>query len=351
MSSKETVLIIVTWNGRAFCEELFAGLEKDSKHGLHYSIIVVDNASTDGTVDWIREHASYVELICSSRNTGFTGGNTIAMARALEKGASFVVLLNQDMIIEPGFVDELVGVAKENSNAGAVGALMLLAQDRTYVNSWGNEIHYLGFGYAGGYRKSRTEVNPEVHPITNASGGAVLYRMDVLRTIGFFPEHFFMYQEDVDMGWRMRLAGYETLLAPEAVVYHQYDWKGSAAKYAMVERNRLATVLTNYHWASLLVLTPALLASEIGLFVFSLFTGWWRGKLNAWKLLFDPAYVRATWLARKRAQHLRIRPDREVTRVFTSVIAFQEVDSPVVQYVLNPLFTLYWKFVRMLMFW
>lgn len=345
------VITIVTYNGRDYLEELFSSLKTEI--GNDCGVIVVDNASTDSTTDWIQENAKEVILIRNTNNTGFTGGQNIAMRRATELGAEYVILLNQDMVVAPGFVKELVVAADGHPNAAALQPLVLLhtKKQEELVNSWGNAQHYLGFGYAGGYKRLVSEAPKKVTPITYASGAAVLYRVSVLKGIGLFPEHFFMYQEDLDMSWRMRLAGHEILLVPTARVFHKYDWQGAAKKYALVERNRLATVFANYHWATLAMLMPALALWEIAIFASSFFTGWWRDKVQGYRLLFDPTYRQATKRSRRIAQSLRTVSDRQIMARITSIIDFQETSSLGVRVVVNPCLWLYWQVVRMLMFW
>lgn len=345
------VITIVTYNGREYVEELFASLKTEINNDC--GVIVVDNASTDGTSDWIQENEKEVILIRNTKNTGFTGGQNIAMKRAIKLGAEYVLLLNQDMVVAPGFVKELVVAADGHPNAAALQPLVLIHTNKKeeFVNSWGNAQHYLGFGYAGGYKCPASEAPTKVTPITYASGAAVLYRASVLKKIGLFPEHFFMYQEDLDVSWRMRLAGYEIFLVPRARVFHKYDWQGAAKKYALVERNRLATVFANYHWATLIMLAPALLLWEVALFGSSFFTGWWRDKVQGYRLLCNPIYRQSIKNSRRISQSLRTVSDREVTRRITAIIDFQETSSLAVRLVINPCLWLYWRFVRMFMFW
>ncbi len=345
----QVFITIVTYNGREYVEDLFASLHA---HAAGVDIIVVDNASSDGTADWIAEHAPGVELIRNSENLGFTGGQNLAMRRAIDQGADFVFLLNQDTVVAPGFLNELLEVAAAYPKAAAIQPLLLLyGSNPEQVNSWGNAQHYLGFGYAKGYKHLVADAPQEVVQIPYASGAAVLYRVDVLKKTGLFPEHFFMYQEDLDLVWRMRLLGYEILLAPKSRVYHKYDWQGAAKKYGFVERNRLATVFTNYHWATLMLLIPGLVLAEVGLLVSSLFTGWFEKKIDAYRLFFSAPYQRALWAARRHAQSLRLTSDRSVTAPFTSLIAFQEAKSPITRFILNPCFWLYFRLVRIVMFW
>lgn len=313
---------------------------------------MVDNNSEDNTVAWLQEHESHVVLIKNTENRGFTGAQNQAMRLAMEHGAEFVMLLNHDTMVAPGCVRELLRVAQLHASAAAVQPLIMLYESNPErVNSWGNAQHYLGFGYAGGYQRLVSDAPKEIMPISYASGAAVLYRISALQKIGLFPEHFFMYQEDLDISWRMRLAGYEILLAPAARVYHKYDWQGAAKKYALVERNRLATVYANYHWATVIALLPGFLLAEIGLLSASFFTGWWRKKIEAYRLLANPFYRQAMRDARSHAQSLRCVSDRTTTAPLTAIIDFQETSSTVVRYILNPAFWLYWKFVRMFMFW
>jgi GT2 family glycosyltransferase len=247
----------------------------------------------------------------------------------------------------------LVDVAEAHPTAGAVQPKLLRHEPdgRVVLHSRGNELHYLGVGFVGGDGEPDRPL--DVRPIAYASGACVLYRASALRAVGAFDPALFMYHEDSDLGWRLRLAGWEVLLAPGAVVYHAYDFarSGWARKFYYVERNRLINVLTHYRAPTLALLAPALLAFEpVGL-LYAARSGWLRQRLAVYAFFARPSSWRYVAAKRRAVQSLRRRPDREMVARLTSRFAFGPVATPAVRFVLDPIFTAYWRLVKPLIAW
>jgi GT2 family glycosyltransferase len=219
------------------------------------------------------------------------------------------------------------------------------------LHSRGNELHYLGVGFVGGDGEPDRALG--VRPITYASGAAVLYRAAALREVGTLDPALFMYHEDSDLGWRLRLAGWEAMLAPDAVVHHAYDFERPAwkRKFYYVERNRLINVLTHYHAATLLLLAPALVVFEpIGI-LYAATRGWMAERLAVYAFFLRPATWRYLAGKRRSVQALRRRRDRELAAHLASRFAFGPLATPAVRWVLDPVFAAYWRVVRRLIAW
>lgn len=232
-------------------------------------ITVLDNASGDGTGDFVRAKFPSIEVLDSEENLGFAAGHNVLFARST---ADHVVLLNHDAIARRDFVRELVAAAQALPNGAAFGAKMLMRRCPTIVNSTGIVMNESGFAADRDIGKRDVGISQAPERVFAVCGGAMLLRGSVLREIGGFDPTFFMYVEDVDWCWRARIAGHEAFYVPSAVCVH--DWHGDMAAAAgaskakapqsedakaelegrrrfMVERNRLLAVRKNYDGANL----------------------------------------------------------------------------------------------------
>ncbi|MEY4745010.1 MAG: hypothetical protein RL272_955 [Candidatus Parcubacteria bacterium] len=344
----KVAVIVVTYNSSRFVDGCFGSLERMDRGGLDTAFIAVDNGSTDDTVERLQAYP-WVDAVVASRNLGFAGGNNLAIRHALEAGADYVYLLNHDTVVTPSFLTEAVKAAEADEKIGAAQSLLLLHPDTDLINSTGNAIHFLGFGYCLDYRRRYADWrHAGLKEIAYPSGAGVLLRAAALRETGLLDEELFLYHEDLDLGWRLRLAGWAVVLAPHSVVHHKYEFARSISKYYYMERNRYVVLLKNLRAWTLVVLALPLAASELALFAASVRSGWWREKIRAYAYFLRPS----TWayIARERAriQGSRAVGDREIVRLFVSTIGYQEVAGPFTKYVANPLMTVAWAFLRLL---
>jgi GT2 family glycosyltransferase len=229
-------------------------------------ITVLDNASGDGTAEFVRQRFPSIEVLESPSNLGFAAGHNLLFDRSR---ADFVALLNHDAVARRDFVAELVGAAQALPQGAAFGAKMLMRRCPTILNSTGIVMNESGFAADRGIGRPDRDPRTEPERVFAVCGGALLLRSSVLREIGGFDPTFFMYVEDVDWCWRARLRGHEIYYVPSAVCVH--DWHGDMAaaggakapeaeaavaeregrRRAMVERNRLQAVYKNYSRANL----------------------------------------------------------------------------------------------------
>jgi GT2 family glycosyltransferase len=319
---------------------------------------LVDNSPGDGTlararVELARLGGRLPEVIVHEpgRNEGFAIGNNIALRSALERGVDHCFLLNADAPFEPAALHEAIAVAEREARVGAIQSLVVLADDPSLVNTRGNELHYLGFGYAGGYRQPRSRVPDDVAEVAYTSGAAMLLPRAALLDVGLFDETLWLYHEDLDLGWRLRLGGYRNLLAPRSVCRHHYEFSRSSAKWYWMERNRWLVLLKNYRLGTLVLIAPLLAAVELGLVALAIEGGWWREKLRAVAEMARPA----TWsyVARGRREVARSRrtSDREVLAHATPVISHPDFSSPILRRFAEPVWRASFVALKLLVRW
>lgn len=344
----KVAVVIVTYNSARFIPDCLGSLSRMAKDGLDVDVIVIDNGSKDDSVALLKGYP-FAEVVATGKNLGFAGGNNLGIRMATERGAAYAYLLNHDTEVRPDFLVEAVRLAEAEPKAGSVQSLLLLSPDKDLVNSTGNAIHFLGFGYCLDYRRRADALRlPSRREIAYASGAGVLLRVEALRKVGLFDEELFLYHEDLDLGWRLRLAGFVNLLAPASVVHHKYEFSRSISKYYFMERNRYLVFMKNLRLWTLLLLAPFMLVTEVALALASLRSGWWKEKLKVCAYFLRPASWRYLARARRETGRIRAVGDREIVRLFVPTITYQEVAGPFTKYVANPLMTLTWAVVRLL---
>jgi GT2 family glycosyltransferase len=346
-------VVLTTFYGATHLERLWAGLAAQRYPSDRWRLIVVENGPERDAARWFAERVPGARVLVPGDNLGYAGGNALGIREALAGGADYVLVVTQDTHLEPDALPALVEVAEARPRAGAVQPKLLrrAAGGGLVIHSRGNELHYLGVGFVGGDGEADRPL--DVRPIAYASGACTLYRVSALREVGAFDPALFMYHEDSDLGWRLRLAGWEAVLAPAAVVHHDYDFArtGWARKFYYVERNRLINVLTHYRAATLVLLAPALLAFEpVGL-LYAARSGWLRQRLAVYGFFARPSTWRYLAAKRRAVQGLRRRPDRDLVPLLACRFSFGPVATPAVRFVLDPVFAAYWSLVRHLIAW
>jgi GT2 family glycosyltransferase len=233
-------VVVVTWQGRHLLGPCLDSLRRQT---VPARVLIVDNASTDGTVDHLAAEHPDVEVLVSPRNEGFAGG----VARALEHvGTPYVALLNNDATAAPDWLATLVAHADAHPEAAAVTSRMLLADaGPPTVNNTGVLLLPTGHGADRGLGEP-DGAYPDAGEVFGFSGGAALLRTDAVRRVGGMPARFFLYYEDTDLSWRLRLAGWTIRYEPAAVVQHAHsatvDQQSDVFAFHN-ERNRLLTLV------------------------------------------------------------------------------------------------------------
>ncbi|HEY8491943.1 MAG TPA: glycosyltransferase family 2 protein [Dehalococcoidia bacterium] len=235
-------VVAVNYNGAAFIAEFVASLRAVTYP--RYELVVVDNASTDGSRQWL-ERCRDVTLIPLPENTGITGGNNAGARYCLERGHAFVLFINSDTTVEPDFLDRLVAAADDRT---LVVPKILYYYDRSLVNT-----HAGGFDWWRGVFRDTFHGKPDGpaanvdRSIQTASFCCMLLPARVFHDVGFIDERFFMYYDDTDYVARALAAGYRLRYHPAAVIYHRESASSGGGwmtpfKHYYATRNRLYLV-------------------------------------------------------------------------------------------------------------
>jgi len=350
---EKVAIIIVGYNSVKFLPRLFSSLKDFPPQNVIADIIFIDNNSIDGSASWVKENNPTTIVLEQKENLGFAGGNNLGIEYALLRGYDYVLLLNPDTAVASGYLDKLILTLKNNPLAAAVQPKIMLYPETELLNCFGCVIHYLGFGYTWGNREKAQELleNVTLKRVNYCSGAACLIRTSVLQKAGLFDPQLFIYHEDLDLGWRFLLAGYENLATTESVIFHQYEFSRSIKKFYFMERNRFIVMLKNYKVGTLILIFPALLIMEIGLLLFAIKGGFLLEKLKAYFYFLKPGNWQKILRARKIVQTSRKISDREAIKNFSGIILHQETDNILLRLIANPLLNLYWAFIKKIIIW
>ena len=235
-------VVIVSYNSGDALLRCLGALERQTTRP---DIIVVDNASADGSPEQIAGQYPEVRLIPLRRNSGFARAFNIGVSR-INADDGVVIALNPDTLPEPDFVERLAEPLIGNADIGSVAGTLTFSSAPATIASAGIVVHRNGVAIDAHLGdKLNAGRFPTSEPVFGPSGGAAAYRLRMFRELGGFCEPFFLYLEDVDLAWRMRLAGYESVWAPGALARHDYSasaGEGSAFKRRLIARNRIWTL-------------------------------------------------------------------------------------------------------------
>jgi GT2 family glycosyltransferase len=303
-------------------------------------VVVVDNASTDGSAAAIEREYPEARLVRSARNRGFGAGCNLG---ARDAEGETLVFLNPDTTVEPGWLQALAGALERDEQAGLATAQVRLLDDPGRINTCGNEVHLTGLALCRGLGRPAGEFD-RGQEVGAVSGAAFAIRRELFAALGGFDEDFFLYMEDTDLSLRARLAGFRCVYAPEAVVYHDYRLRIGPRKTYYQERNRYLILLKIFRWRTLLALSPALLLAEAITWGFSLARDRrnWANKLQAY--VWVSRNLRAILEKRKQTQRLRAARDRELLAGAGYRLAFEQTGRDLISrgshFIFDPLFFL-----------
>jgi GT2 family glycosyltransferase len=326
-----TSVIVVAYRSGAALGRLLDSLETDE-------VVVVDNGDGGPEIE-AAVARDRVKVVSPGRNLGFAGGVNEGARHAT---GDALVFLNPDTVVAPGSIEGLVRPLTD-TQIGIVSARLRLLADPDVLNSAGNEVHVTGIAWAGLFGQPASAVE-ELRDVAFPTGAAMAIRRELFEELGGFTKELFMYQEDLELGWRVRLRGLRVVVSPEADVYHEYEFGRNPGKYYLLERNRLVFVLSSYSPRLLLLLSPVLLSTEAAMLALALKEGWGRDKLAGWGWLLR----HAGWLRRHRLETQRLRRvrDRDLAQFLSPVLAPAMIPVPAPVRVVNPLVARYWALVK-----
>lgn len=221
MNKPKIFIILVNWNGKKDTLECLESVYKINYS--NFNIVVVDNGSTDGSVKAIKERFSDVNILKAKKNLGFTGGNNLGIHYALEKNAKFILLLNNDTVVDPDIIKELLSASELFNYEGIFGA-------KIYYYSEPNKIWYAGVKWDSkkfcfvnqNHRRfeSQSDLN-QIDETAYVNGCALFLSTNVIKKIGLFDERFFLTYEETDLCYRAKAFGYKNFVVHKAKVWHK----------------------------------------------------------------------------------------------------------------------------------
>ncbi len=291
---------IVTWNSRKFLPYCFESLQKQTYND--FGVLIIDNASTDGTIEYIKQFPTF-QIVRNTSNKGFSYAHNQGFA--LAKNCSHALIMNPDIILEPTFLEELMRAIESESNVGSVsGALMRAHFGDEEINEVLKTKTYDTCGLEVGFPHRFYNVDDPLvcgahkkEEVFGLSGALCLFNLSALRRSAvsytkngreyqeIFDEDFFAYKEDIDIAWRMKLFGFRALYMPSAVAYHFRSVKQKRNIFDLSRDHRSRSFLINYlsyrnhiwmlikneHAVNLFLYAPLIILEEIGKFLYLLF--------------------------------------------------------------------------------
>ena len=208
-------VILVNWNGKALLADTLYALQLQTYQSFH--TILVDNGSSDGSIEFVNQHFPQIETVRLSWNSGFAYANNIAIKKSR---SPYAVLLNNDAVPARTWLENLVSALDACPSAGFAASKMLYFDNPSLIDRVGDAYTTAGVGKLRGRKQSSAHfTDPEW--IFGACAGAAIYRTEAIKEVGVFDKDFFLINEDVDLSFRLQLRGYKCLFVPEAVVYHK----------------------------------------------------------------------------------------------------------------------------------
>ena len=303
-------VVVLNYNGKRYLDDCLSSLAAQTFRDLE--VIVVDNASTDGSVEHIESNFSWVRLVINKENLGFAGGTNSGIRAA--KG-ELILTFNNDARADSRLLEHLQKPMFDPNMAdlkvGVCAAKMLLADGR--INSTGICLSRSGAAWDRGMFEPDLGQYEAQEEVFGACAGAALYRKEMLDEIGLFDEDFFLYMEDVDLAFRGRLAGWKCVYVPEAKVYHHHGGTagfGSDLSVYYGNRNMIWYAIKDFPLVLLLTSLPFILARNLVVIPYYVLRGQGRVILKS-KL---DALKGVPGMLRKRNQIVRKTPENKITK-------------------------------------
>jgi GT2 family glycosyltransferase len=275
---------------------------------------VVDNASSDDSAsiaEGLADRHDAIRVLRSPTNRGYAGAVNLALPEAR---GGYVAVLNMDVVVGDGWLDPLVAFMEATPDAGVACPLILLESDPGRINAAGQNLNKTGLGFNRWLGKPRERAGQDPFRVTGLHGAAFLIRHDLLERLGGWDESGFLYFEDVELSWLLRIAGQDIWCVPASTVAHDYHLTMFPHKLFLLERNRRKMLLANLRARTRLAISPLFAVSGLMMWGYCLLRGpkFLRAKLNSYRWVrANRAQVRAR---REEVDSLRRRSDWEVLR-------------------------------------
>lgn len=286
---KRTTVVIPNYNGKMFLRECLCSVLKQTEE--EYDVLVVDNASTDGSISIMEEEFPHIQTILLKENTGFSNAVNLGIKEAKTK---YVLLLNNDTVVAPDFIKSLSDTMEKDEKVFSVSAKMIDMRNQNVLDGAGDLYSALGWAYARGKGKPRDSFDKEER-IFSSCAGAAIYRKKILDEIGLFDVKHFAYLEDMDLGYRAGIYGYKNIFQPKAIVYHAGSAvsgsRHNAFKVDLSARNNVYLLHKNMPVLQYIINLPLLILGFLVKWFFFITKGlglvYLKGTLRGFKLSYS----------------------------------------------------------------
>ena len=341
---KKISAIVVNWNGKEVLSGCLKSLLNQDYEDVE--ILVVDNGSEDGSQALVKKEFPSVKLVENEANLGF--GPAVNKGFEKAEGDCFI-FLNNDLALQPDCLRQLAKLLDSDPTVGAAIPKILyyssseknVPKEPARINSYGVLINYTGIACPNLIDQFD---QPDLPLTESACGGIFMLPREVYEKVGGFDDDLFLYHEDHDLSWRIRMMGWKLIVVPDSVCYHHYNFNKGVLKFYRSEKNRLHILLKNFECKTLCLITPAIVLVEISQIVHALFHGWFFLKLKSyWEIAAQSIKISRK---RRQIQFTRKVTDKEIVRLHQDIIAVTGLKNPLVDYFLNPILKLYWICIR-----
>ncbi len=309
-------VVIPNWNGLRFLADCLNALRNQTLEDIE--VILVDNASTDGSQDFVRTEYPEVRLIELEENRGFAGACNAGMEAA---NGAYVALLNNDTEVESDWAEQVAGAFTGHPDAGIIASKMLLFDQRDRFHTAGDFFTSDGrAGNRGAWERDKGQYDCGEY-VFSACGGSAVYRQSMLAEIDLLDDDFFFLLEDVDLAWRAQLAGYKVWYEPRAIVYHHLSATGGGVTASYHDgRNGIWLIAKNMPASLLRKYARPILARQLALLWQSLKS--WRGqeaRARIRGLIAGALGIRGALAKRRRIQAAKRVTDDYIESILTPV--------------------------------
>jgi GT2 family glycosyltransferase len=344
-SVKSASIVILSYNSREDLEECIPSLMSQTYQD--FEIIVVDNASTDGSEEFIRTNYPMIKVVQTGKNLGYPAGNNAGFEVA---EGEYIAVVNPDTVADPQWLAELIKPLERDHTIAATTSKILIYYQKDRINTCANTSHLTGLTFCRGLNKSVDEFN-NFQAVGAVSGCSFAIRRDVLKYINGFDPDFFLYMEDADLSWRIRFAGGKILYVPESIIYHKFNLSIAPWKEFYLERNRYLILLKNLNTKTLLLLTPALAITEIVTMSHAVLNGPKYIKSKFMAYLWIIKHIRAISIKRDETLSKKRITDKEFFGLLDWSIPFEQViENPIMKrttdIIFNSFYALNMKVIR-----
>lgn len=241
--TKTVAIILVNWKQYAVTADCIRSLQQVM--GIKYDIILIDNKSEDNSAEMFNRHFPEIRLIEANANLGFAGGNNLGIAYAVRENYDYIMLLNNDTIVEPDFLTPLISYMEQHPDTGVIQPLIYFQHDRSLVWNGGSYYNrWLSRAHTPGYNKRLQPNSTSLQEVDWVTGCAFFTRASIFQELGMLNDRFFMYYEDVDLSFRIKKAGYRLMYQPESIIYHI---AGRSGKEAEKRKEGFIHPITHYY--------------------------------------------------------------------------------------------------------